>query len=305
MTDLDNRRFYRSGVALAVGGTFLFALKSIFIKLAYAEGADTEVLLTLRMLMALPFYIGMWVYLRHQSAVSETLTRGRVLRVLATGLLGYYLASFLDLKGLEYISAQLERLTLFTYPAMISLLAWLFLGERITRQIIFALVMCYLGIFMMYWKEQQLFSGTDIALGVALVMGSALSFSLYVLFSKPVMMKIGSRMFTSIAMVGSTFFVLMHFLFLRDVAELKVSAIIYWYAALLAFVSTVIPSFMVSEAIVRIGAARTTILGSAGPVFTMALAVVLLAEPTSVWHLLGTVLVISGVFAVSRQQTAQ
>lgn len=144
-------------------------------------------------------------------------------------------------------------------------------------------------------------AGSDVGLGVALVMGSALSFSLYVLFAKPVMMKIGSRVFTSIAMIGSTFFVLLHFSLLREWSELHISAAVYFYAVLLAFVSTVLPSFMVSEAIVRIGAARTTILGSAGPVFTMVLAVILLGEPTSIWHFLGTAMVISGVFAVSRQ----
>lgn len=296
----NTEELFLSGVLLAISGTFLFALKSIFIKLAYAEGADTETLLTLRMLMAVPFYIiVLTVDLSREH--SKPLSSGLVIRILATGILGYYAASFLDLKGLEYISAQLERLTLFTYPAIISLLAWLFLGEKITQRMILALVLCYLGIAVMYGEEQEISSAHDTFVGVSYVMLAALSFSFYVLFSKPVMMKIGSRIYTSIAMTGSTLFVLLHFFFVRDIADLALEPIVYFYAALLAFVSTVIPSFMVSEAIVRIGASRTTILGSAGPVFTMVLAVVWLGEATSVWHWLGTLMVIVGVFAVSQR----
>ena len=297
MTD----RFFSIGVGMAIFGTFLFALKSIIIKLAYAAGANADILLAQRMLLAVPFYAAMLVWLYRNDNVKEKPSTPLIIKILALGFLGYYLASYLDLKGLEYISAQLERLTLFTYPAIIAVLAWLFLGEQMTWRIVFALVMCYLGIFVMYSQEKELLAGADVETGVLLVMGSALSFSLYVLFAKPVMQRIGSRAFTSIAMIGSTGFVLIHFGVLHSWGELQTSWLIWGYALLLAFVSTVIPSFLVSEAIVRIGATRTTILGSIGPVFTMILAIVLLSEPSSWWHVAGMVLVVAGVFAVSKK----
>ncbi len=64
---------------------------------------------------------------------------------------------------------------------------------------------------------------------------------------------------------------------------------------MLAIFSTVLPSFMISEAIARIGAAKTTVVGTAGQIFTVILAVFLLGEPFGWIHLAGVLLVIFGV----------
>ncbi len=138
--------------------------------------------------------------------------------------------------------------------------------------------------------------------GVALVLGSALSYSLYVLFAKPLMQQMGSREFTSYAMIGSAGFIACHFLATRQVADLFVAAPeVYAYGVALAFVCTVIPSFLVSEAMVRLGAARTAIIGTVGPVITMVLAIVVLREPTSAQHVTGMVVVLAGVSFVARR----
>ena len=52
---------------------------------------------------------------------------------------------------------------------------------------------------------------------------------------------------------------------------------------------------MVNEAIARIGAARTSIVGTVGPIVTVLLAVALLGEPFGWFHLAGIVLVMAGV----------
>ncbi|TWU48886.1 EamA-like transporter family protein [Rubripirellula tenax] len=292
---------FRSGVVLAIVGTFLFALKSIFIKLAFAEGVGATLLLTLRMFLALPFYVFVFWSLRSR-ADRKPIATSDLVRSLGLGFLGYYLASYLDLSGLEYISAQLERLTLFTYPAMVALLAWLFLGEKIDRRIIAAIALCYFGVVMMYGQEQALTSSSDVRFGVALVVGAALSYSFYILFAKPTMQRIGSREFTSLAMIGSTFFVGVHFAITDPIASvLNVNPIVYVYGFVLAFVCTVLPSFMINEAIVRIGATRTTVIGSVGPVLTMGLAIGILGEPTSIQHIGGMVIAILGVSFVAKK----
>lgn len=294
---------FSSGVFLAIVGTALFALKSIFIKLAYAEGADAILLLALRMLLALPFYFAMLWYLSRKQLIKAPLHSKRILHILGLGFLGYYLASYLNLESLSYISAQLERLTLFTYPAMIAFLSWMFLGEQITKRIIAALLISYVGLFVMYSKEIGFTSVADTRWGMFLCMAAALSFSFYVLFAKPIMQKVGSRAFTSIAMIGSSIFVFAHFFAVTDdIMSIEISNMTWVYAFLLAFVSTVIPSFMMSEAIVRIGAARTTILGSVGPVFTMLLAIVILSEPSSIYHFIGMVVVLVGVGLITHEK---
>ncbi len=294
------------GILLAVLGTFLFALKSIFIKLAYSEGATADEVLLLRMLIAAPFYLGMLVYLsRTRSENGRVKARTvHIVKMMALGLIGYYLASYLDLAGLVHITAQLERLTLFTYPTMISILAWLFLGEAITKRIIFSLPLCYLGLWIMY--EQEIshtdLSGNEVFKGVLLVLGSALSYSIYVILAKPMILKFSSRFFTSVAMLGSTTFVMIHFSFLHSWDLSRIDSKVWLYCSLLAFFSTVIPSFMITEAIARIGAARTSILGSAGPVLTIVLAVFIIDEPFTLQRAFGVSLVMLGVGLVSMQK---
>ncbi|MCA9263140.1 MAG: DMT family transporter [Planctomycetales bacterium] len=289
-----------SGVTLAIVGAFLFALKSIFIKLAFASGTDATTLLTLRLTFALPFYVAMLVHLRRQGGPRPI--SGRVaVGAVGLGFLGYYLSSYLDMAGLEFISAQLERLTLFTYPAMIAVLAWLFLGEPLSPRILVAIAMCYGGIFTMYSQERTWAGGDRAAWGIALVIGSALSYSFYVMFAKKLMQRTGSREFTCLAMLGSTLFALLHFGVTHSTADLRLPAPVWVYGAVLAFVCTVIPSFLVNEAIMRIGATRTTIIGTIGPVVTMVLAIAVLREPSSPWHFAGMALVLLGVSMVARK----
>jgi drug/metabolite transporter (DMT)-like permease len=61
------------------------------------------------------------------------LTRRDALGVLWLGFTGYYLASFLDFAGLQYITASLERLILYLNPTLVLLLGWLMHGRRIRR----------------------------------------------------------------------------------------------------------------------------------------------------------------------------
>lgn len=292
---------WRAGVFLAIAGTFLFALKSIFIKLAFAAGADAIELLTLRMAFSLPFYAAVWFHLSRQSGAPKY-SRRTCATALLLGFLGYYLSSLLDLQGLTYISAQLERLTLFTYPAIIAVLAWAFLGEELNKRIIASIVLCYLGVALMYAREMQIESSRETTIGVLLVMGAAISYSLYILFAKPTMQTMGSRLFTSLAMMGSAAFVGLHFGTTRPLGSLlELQPAVYVYAVALAVACTVLPSYMISEAIMRIGATRTTVIGSVGPVLTLLLAISVLGEPTSIFHFLGMGVAVIGVGLVSRR----
>lgn len=286
---------------MAIIGTFLFALKSIFIKLAFAAGAEPTLLLMLRLAIALPFYVAVFWRVRVGAGVAPIRIR-HVLRALSLGFLGYYLASYLDLSGLQYITAQLERLTLFTYPAIVAVFAWMFLGERLNRTIILSIALCYFGVALMYGQEQSLGAGANVGWGVFLVAGSAVSYSIYTLFAKSTMKLIGSRQFTSLAMIGSTVFVGIHFIATEPLTTLtSAKPIVFAYGFVLAIVCTLLPSFMVNEAIMRIGATRTAVIGSAGPVLTMVLAIAVLGEPSSTGHFAGMAIAIVGVSLVARK----
>lgn len=299
----DDQKNFRLGVFFAIAGTALFSLKSIFIKLAFLEGIDATTLLTVRMLIALPFYLVILAYaIKTRPQKAATLTKSDGFYIMGLGFLGYYLASYLDFEGLSYISAQLERLTLFTYPIMVAVLSWIFFREKITKRILIALVISYIGVSFLYFNESAanpVIKSASIenatAIGTALVAVAAFSFSLYVIFSKAFIARLGSLIFTSIAMASSTVFVLTQFFTTHQLSDLNISGRLWVLGFLLATVSTLIPSFFTSEAINRIGATRTSIMGTVGPVVTIVLAVNLLGEEFGIPQIVGLLLVLLGV----------
>ncbi|HPY39570.1 MAG TPA: DMT family transporter [Thiolinea sp.] len=290
---------FRLGLFYAFAGTALFALKSIFIKLAYAQGVDTVTLLTLRMLVAAPFYLAVLLWLLYKVKVAHPIHRD-LLSIMLLGAMSYYASSYFDMQGLNYISAQLERLMLYTYPIMATLLGWLLFREAITRRIILALVLTYSGVLLLYAYEAKL-GGSNVSFGVLLVTISALIFAVYLVYSKRVLSRVTSPLFTSIAMLSATVCVFIHFLFTHAFSALWVNSTAWFYAFLLGFFSTVLPSFMLTEAVSRIGAARASIMGAAGPIITILLAVIFLGEPFGWAHFAGMVLVMIGVSLLGKK----
>lgn len=289
---------FRSGVFFAIAGTALFSLKSIFAKLAFIEGIDATTLVTLRMIIAFPFYVVILIYaFKTRPEKAALLTKRDGLTIFGLGFLGYYLASYLDFQGLFYISAQLERLTLFTYPIMVALLSWVFFREKITLRILVSLAISYLGVSLLFFNESPAanMDESKIALGTTLVALAAFSFAIYLIFSKAFVSRFGSLIFTSLAMSSSMVFMLIQFFATHEMEDLNVSAKVWFLCFLLAVFSTVIPSFFTSEAINRIGATKTSIMGSIGPVVTIILAVNLLGEEFGLPQIVGLLLVLLGV----------
>lgn len=299
ISDYSEQPNFRLGLLYALGGTALFALKSIFIKLAYAQGVDTVTLLTLRMLVAAPFYLLVLFWLLYKTQITSP-SKQDLLAILVLGVLGYYVSSYFDMQGLNYISAQLERLMLYTYPIMTALLAWLIFREAITRRILMALILTYSGVLLLYAYEANL-GGKDVSLGVLLVTLSALMFAVYLVYSKRVLNRVSSLLFTSLAMLAATICVFIHFSLTHPLSALWVNATAWFYAVLLGFFSTVLPSFMLTAAVARIGAARTSITGTVGPIITILLAVIFLGEPFGWAHLAGLLLVLMGVSLLGKR----
>jgi len=285
------------GFILAILGTLLFSLKSIFIKFLYQNGLDADSVLVLRMALALPIYSTILLWLVHSQPRRPEFNITTLRTVFLLGFLGYYLASLLDLMGLELITAQLERLSLFTYPFFVAVIGFFLFNESITRRLIIALVITYSGLWIVMEQELTL-TGNSVLEGVSLVLASALSFSFYVLLSKPFIKRLGSLLFTSIAMISSSIFGLAHGMLVLDWPSLVISPSSWLWLSMLVIFSTVLPSFMMTEAIHRIGPAQTGVIGMLGPVFTIVLAVHLLNEPFTLAIFAGVLMVILGVMSL-------
>jgi len=286
------------GSALILLGAIGFSSKSILIKLAYADSAqvDAITLMTLRMLFALPFFLAVALW-RGKVAEAER-RRSDWVALLLLGVTGYYLASFLDFKGLEHIPAGLERLILFLYPTFVVVLTALIHRRAIGRIQQLALLLSYAGIGLVY-GSQPLSGSPDLALGALLVLGSAVAFAVYMTASGHYIPRFGSRRFTAYSMSVACAVTITHFLLTRPLARLAVSPDILWLAVGLALISTVLPAFLMNAGIRRIGADRAAIIGTVGPVSTLVLAYLVLDEAMALPRILGAALVLSGVLLVS------
>jgi len=282
-------------VLLAIAGILLFSTKSVFVKLAYAGGADSLSTLLMRMLFALPVYLSVWFGPGRK--VTEGLQRKDYLQVLFFGIIGYYLASYFDFKGLVYIKASLERLILFIYPTLVILISYVFLNKEITRTQIFGVVITYLGICLVFVPETQLDGGHDVFVGAGFVFLSALCYSGYIVGSSFMTARFGVRNFTTLVMIVSCLFVVVHYsVESGDFGKLfTFDSRVYFAVVAMAILSTVLPSYLISYAIHTLGAPRFSIFGSLGPVSTIFLAYFILDERLTTIQFAGGLIVISGV----------
>ena len=290
---------YPLGLALALAAAVGFSFKAILVKLAYAHGVDAETLLALRMGYSLPVFVAMG--LRARGNAANPLTGTDALHLFGLGVLGYYLASYLDFLGLDYISAGLERLILFSYPSLVIVLSALFLGTALTRRTGAALLLCYAGIALALVHDVRAIGDQRaVLIGSLLVFASALSYALYLMGNGLVVGRLGTARVTAWASTAACLMAIGQFVLLRPLSALDQPWQVHALALAMAVFSTVLPVWCLSEAIRRIGAGPVALTGSLGPIVTLALGALLLDEPLGLAQLGGAALVIGGVTVMAR-----
>lgn len=284
------------GVLFALLAAVGFSVKAILIKLAYLDAPDAITLLALRMAFSVPFFIGiaLWARRRHAAPLSM---HDRAL-VVGLGLVGYYLSSFLDFLGLQYISAGLERLILFLYPTMTVILSALIYKTPIGRRVVLAMILCYSGISLVFLHNAEM-KQDGILLGASLVFAGTLSYSVYLVGAGHAIARIGTTRFTAYAMCVASLASLLQFAVMRPLSALDLPLRVYEFAAAMAVFSTVLPVFMLSYAIRRIGSGSAALIGSIGPISTIYMAYVFLGEQVSLLQIAGSLLVLGGVLMIS------
>ena len=295
MTQTQASKF-SSGLLLAAAGSIAFSGKAIIVKLAYRHGVDAITLVMFRMLFAVPFFIAMaWWAGRHQAP----LTRNDWWGVWGLGFSGYYLSSYLDFLGLEYISASFERLILYLNPTLVLLLGWVLYKRKITFRQGMAMAVSYSGVLLVFGHEVSLV-GDNIALGALLVFGSAVTYAIYLTYSGQLVQRLGSLRLAGLATTVACFFCILQFVLLKPLSALNVVPEVMWLSLLNAIVCTVLPVLMVMMAIERIGPGLTSQIGMIGPLSTLSMGAFFLNETFNLWILMGTVLVLGGVFWVTK-----
>ena len=295
---------FATGLLLAVVGAIAFSGKAIIVKLAYRYGVDAVTLIMYRMLFALPIFAGMawWA-----SRGKEALTRNDWLGILGLGFTGYYLASFLDFAGLAYISAALERLILYLNPTLVLILGALLYKKPMTARQIGAMALSYAGILLVFGHELSIQSistmdNDNTAWGALLVFGSAVSYAIYLSYSGEMVKRLGSLRLVGLATTVACLLCIAQFLVLRPLSAMAVAPQVIGLSLLNATLCTALPVLAVMMAIERVGAPLAAQTGMIGPLSTILMGVFILGEPLNSWIMAGTVLVLAGVYLVSRSR---
>lgn len=287
-----------SGAFLVFTGSVFFSAKAVLVKLGFLQDASVMLLLNMRMVFALPFFI-VTVILTNRKA-PKRISRKDGAYVIFLGIIGYYMASYFDFKGLTFISAGLERLILFIYPTIVVILSAFLFKTPIGKRQLIALLLTYAGVSIAYSAETTTASD-NLMKGSLLVFGSAFTYAIYLIGSGRMIPRLGALRFTSYCMIVSTIAVLVHSFCIGELSLITTPEI-YLIGFIMAIFTTVIPSFMLAEGIKQLGSGPTAIIASIGPVSTIVLAAVFLNEPVTGIQILGTGLVICGVLFVSKKE---
>ncbi len=293
----SSSRIALGGIGLAAVGAVAASGKAIIVKLGLRHGVDATTLLALRMAMAFPLFLLLAWWSSRRAAPLGWADRARIAWL---GFTGYYLSSWLDFQGLQYISVTLERLILYLNPTLVLLINVLLARQRPGRWQVLALAVSYAGVLVAFGHDLQR-EGGQIILGSALVLGSALSYALYLFGSGQVVARVGAVRLTAQASCVACVLVLLHFAMTHHWSLLwQAPVAVQWLSLANATVCTLLPVLAIMLAVKRIGSSLAAQVGMLGPVSTIVMSLWLLDEPMGPAQILGTALVLCGVVLVTR-----
>jgi len=301
--NIDNQRspsaYWVIGAGLCVSAVVGFSLRPVLIKAAYVDTPDPVTILALRMIIALPFFIGMatWVNVKHGASGGSVRD---VAAAVGLGCVGYYAASTLDFVGLQHVPAGIGRLILFLYTSFVFVLSSLFLGAPIRGRDALALMLIYAGMALVLLVTTST-PGQNMALGATLILAGALLVAIYLVSGSQVVRRLGAIRYTSYAMISATICCILQFAAMRPLSALDVPRSTVVLCITLTVVS-VLPELFIAEALKRIGANQVATIGALGPVSTMIFGYAALGETMTMLQLLGASLVVGGIVAVGRAQ---
>jgi len=297
------KKTFFAGFGIALLGAVLFSTKAIFVKLAFhATHADAITLLGLRMLFSLPFFLVI-ALLASSKEGSTNLSIKQWVYIAFTGMLGYYISSLFDFVGLQYISAGLERLILFLYPTFSVIINTLFFKTKLYVTQVLALVLTYIGIGIAFYGEMKIDSDNpQFFYGSLMVFLCSITYSLYLVCTGRLVNRVGATRFTAYAMLFATVGIFANYAIVKPLTGFVFTPNLVGYGVALAIIATVIPSFMISNAIKKIGSNNVSIITSIGPVSTIIQAHYILGERILVAQIIGTILVVIGVLLIGTRK---
>ena len=261
-----------------------FGALPIFARLAYAAGVDLYGILVPR------FAFGAAVLALVALARGARWPRGRtLLALLAMGALGYAGQSFLYFSALKHADASLVALLLYSFPFIVAVLAAAFLGERLDVARVGVLLLAGAGLVM------TIGGGHGTAVGVALGLGAALVYAVYIVVGSRVLSGVDPIAASSLicAAAATSYGVLAGAGALAGAGPRWPVTAAGWLPVIaLALVGTALAIATFFAGLRLLGATLTSVLSTLEPVVSVTLAAAVLGERIGVMQALGGAIVI-------------
>lgn len=223
-------------------------------------------------------------------AIPLSVTHKTALKLFLMGALGYGSMSLFFAASLQFLSASLAEMMLFTYPVLVSILSFLIGNEQFNWQKGAALTICLLGLFFILGIS---FSGIS-HIGILLGLSSAIVYSCYILIGKRVLQDVHSLVATTyVSSAAALTFAAYTLATNQLILTLPMNG---WLALIgTATFGTIIGILGFFAGLSKIGAANAAIISTAEPVLTVLLSVLVLGEELTILQGLGILLVISSI----------
>lgn len=273
-------------VALSATG---FATLPIFMKFAFAAGANTLTILGFRFILA-SFIMWSILAISHRSFC---IPAKQIIQLCLMGAVGYGTMSFLFALTVETLPASLSTMLLYTYPALVTVMSFLVGDERLSWKKIIALLICFSGLALtlgIIVSEVKL-------IGILTGLGAAFVYSCYIVIGNRVLKQVDSLVATTYVCTsaGISFIVIG---VLNNSLIMTLPAV-GWMALLgIAILGTIVGILGFFVGITRIGAANASIISNLEPVVTVGLSVFLLGDVLSALQIIGGFLIIAGVVII-------
>jgi drug/metabolite transporter (DMT)-like permease len=289
---------YHVGCMLAAAAAIFLACKGVLVKDALLAGADPIAVIAVRMGVSLPCFAAvLWWCSRGVPSIGWQ----SVGLVAILGLIGFHLASWLDVLGLRHVSVALERIVLYVYPTLVVGMNWALGRARPGAGMLIAVAVTWLGIAVSF--ADQTLDGGNVATGVMLVLGSALAYAIYMVGIEPTLRRHGGLRTTALAMCAACGGVVLHGILAVPAALWAAQPSVLWRdGILLAVFATVLPILMGGAALRRIGGGPSAIISTIGPGVTVMAAWAWLGERPGLYTWIGLALTVAGSLIVGLQR---
>jgi drug/metabolite transporter (DMT)-like permease len=218
------------------------------------------------------------------------------------GVICYHVGALVDFWALTLIDASVERVLLFSYPALVVLISSFMQRRAPGARVLTALLVTYAGIFLAM-------GGIDLAelrqnlFGASLVLIAALTTALYFLIGERYTHELGATRFAAIAMSASAVTLAVHFALFRSTTEIAALDGGDWMLlGVLSIACMFLPGLMQAEGVRRVGAQRAAIGSTVGPPATIVFATLFLGERLTHWQLLGSLMIVLSVLFLGRSK---